>query len=599
MATPEAQLSLFGIKLPLRTLLLILIVLLIGACSTAYINKFVRRQSHTIAMERLEKRVDNSMALLGMALLRHESMLRSLQSLYHASQYIDRAEFADFLTSMNLQHPLTSIQAMSWNPVVQVADTDSFEQAVRADTSLRQQGYPDFTVRPESADRPRYVVKFIEPMKGNERAFGFDIGSNDERRNTVELARDTGKAQATAPLTLQQESGDQMGFLLVAPVYQSYTPADLEERRASFRGVVVAVFRIGDLISGSGELDFSSVQAIDVSQEATPEAALTLFTKGAEVADSLTLQRRIPVAGREWELVFTESAGRLQDHHWSVDWAVLGLGSLATLLSAFVLGHLALSEQRARKLADELTFDLKKANQRLKRSNEDLERFAYVASHDLQTPVRNVVSSVTLLEEVIDTHENAEVQEYLGFLKDASSRMRSLINDLLDYSRVSRNELKKTAVNLDDLMAHLRDATALMFADANASLQIDAMPVVQADWQALERVMINLLTNAVQYGRKGVPVAVRVTSSMEDGFFAIRVIDNGQGIPVEFQESVFEPFRRLHRQEEVSGSGLGLSICTQIVERHGGEIRVESTSDSGTVILLLLPVGKPEASSNA
>lgn len=575
----------------LRTLAIVLIILTMGALLTHYVHKLISSQNTELAQKQFSRNADSAIAALNTSILSGTAIVASLQSLFHASTVVTRTEFQKFVSSMESHELLATVQALSWNSRVRVSEAGAFETMVRNDTSLTPDGYPQFKIKPAVADKTGYVVTYIEPLLGNEPAFGFDIGSNAKRRASVESARDSGQAEATAPITLQQESGDQQGFLLMLPVYQTEIPVDLSQRRSQFRGVVVAVFRIGDLVTRSSELDFAAVRLFDITADAEQETPMLLFEKGDVVAGSHSVEHTLSFGGRQWQLSFHASDTQSTDRS-VIKWTVPLLGSLVTVLTAALALHLSQTQQRASNLARKLTDDLLQSNQRLQQSNDDLSRFAYVASHDLQTPARNVAMSVRLLEEALGPDKHPEVDEYLGFLNESSARMRSLISDLLLYAREGRQELALTTVDLADLMEEVRQDVAEIYKQSNASLLVGPMPVILADRASMIRVMFNLLNNAIRYAKEGLNPVVEVTASISDGFCEIRVKDNGQGIEQQFQESIFEPFKRLHRQDDIPGSGLGLSICKQIAGRHGGDILVESSSyEEGTVMLIRLPQG--------
>ncbi|BAE50234.1 sensor histidine kinase [Paramagnetospirillum magneticum] len=225
------------------------------------------------------------------------------------------------------------------------------------------------------------------------------------------------------------------------------------------------------------------------------------------------------------------------------------------------------------------------------RSNEELEQFAYVASHDLRQPLRVVGSYVSLLEEELLDTLGGDSLEYMGFVRDGVRRMDRLITDLLAYSRVGRvigdapfaaAEAVESA--LSDLQIEIEDCDATLSVAA-------ALPVLYGDRGEMERLFVNLIGNALKYHRPGQPPHVSVECEDQGGEWLFRVRDNGIGIPPEHAERVFGIFQRLHARDEYEGTGVGLAICKKIVDRHGGAIRVESQSGPGTVLAFTWPKG--------
>lgn len=223
------------------------------------------------------------------------------------------------------------------------------------------------------------------------------------------------------------------------------------------------------------------------------------------------------------------------------------------------------------------------------RSNEELEQFAYVASHDLRQPLRVVGSYVSLLEEELAGGLDGEAVEYMGFVRDGVRRMDRLITDLLAYSRVGRvssDEPFRVAdavqAALTDLQVEIEDADARLIVDDN-------LPTIHGDRGEMERLFLNLIGNAVKYRRPDQPPHVAVECEDLGGEWLFRVRDNGIGIAPEHAERVFGIFQRLHARDEYEGTGVGLAIVKKIVERHGGIIRVESQEGPGTVLAFTWP----------
>ena len=231
---------------------------------------------------------------------------------------------------------------------------------------------------------------------------------------------------------------------------------------------------------------------------------------------------------------------------------------------------------------------LEQASQELLRSNRELERFAYVASHDLQEPLRMVISYLQLLEKRYGSQLNSDAQEFIGFAVDGSLRMRNLINDLLDYSRVGRQEREFEVVDgeriLDAALANL----AVAIRESGAHIERDILPAVRGDFSQLTRLLQNLLANALKFRGDKIPhLQIRCRDMGE--MWEWSVSDNGIGIASEHHERIFSVFQRLHGRQEFPGTGIGLAIVQKIVERHGGEIRVTSELGQGTTFFWTLP----------
>jgi PAS domain S-box-containing protein len=224
----------------------------------------------------------------------------------------------------------------------------------------------------------------------------------------------------------------------------------------------------------------------------------------------------------------------------------------------------------------------------LARSNAELERFAYVASHDLQEPLRTVTSFTQLLAQRYADHNDPTVHEYVGFITESVQRMRELIEGLLAYSRVSRQDEPPQDVDLNE---RLRQVVANLDAAIQASgarVTHDPLPRLRANPSLILHLLQNLVGNALKFRRAGVTPEVHVSAAREDGAWRISVHDNGIGIDPQHADRIFVLFQRLHTRDDFPGNGLGLAICKKIVEQHGGRIWVEP-ANPGTVFHFTLP----------
>lgn len=225
----------------------------------------------------------------------------------------------------------------------------------------------------------------------------------------------------------------------------------------------------------------------------------------------------------------------------------------------------------------------------VEQSNRDLERFAYVVSHDLAEPLRMISSFVQLIDEEFGDSVGRTGREYLGFVIDGSARMRALIDDLLEYSRVGSEELALTRVDLSDVARRVLEVLQEPIRESGAEVTVRPLPEVVADPIKIEQVLRNLVSNAVKFRRPDVPARVTVTSDRLPDASRISVADNGVGVDPQYADRVFEMFQRLHTRDEFPGTGVGLTICRRIVDRHGGAIWIDPDVVEGTTVHFTLP----------
>lgn len=232
------------------------------------------------------------------------------------------------------------------------------------------------------------------------------------------------------------------------------------------------------------------------------------------------------------------------------------------------------------------------ANQDYARSNAELEQFAYVASHDLQEPLRMVTSYMQLLSKRYQGKLDSDADEFIKYAVDGAVRMKSLINDLLAFSRVGTRAQSLQAVSCDLVLKQAMDNLKLMLEDSHAKVIYDPLPMVMADEGQLLQLFQNLLSNAIKYHGEAPPkvqfTAKPVPGPNGEAFWQFAVQDNGIGIDPVYFDRVFVIFQRLHNKDEYSGTGIGLAICKKIVERHGGRIWVESKAGHGSTFFFTL-----------
>jgi PAS domain S-box-containing protein len=245
-----------------------------------------------------------------------------------------------------------------------------------------------------------------------------------------------------------------------------------------------------------------------------------------------------------------------------------------------------------RKRADKT---LKQYALELERSNQELEQFAYVASHDLKEPLRMVASYTNLLAEEYEERLDLKAGKYIQYAADGARRMSALIDDLLDYSRVGRTDEPFEATPLDVVLQHVLDDLRACIEESDARVEVtDQLPAVRGNPTRLRQLFQNLIGNALKFRHPDRRADVRIGCQQRGNMWELSVQDNGIGIDPEFHERIFQVFQRLHTVDEYPGTGIGLALCKKIVEQHGGEIRVSSDASQGTVFRFTLPILQPD-----
>jgi len=290
-------------------------------------------------------------------------------------------------------------------------------------------------------------------------------------------------------------------------------------------------------------------------------------------------------AGKQWnaELRFARAGGNsirvscstapIRDESASVD----GYIGIITDITALKESEETLAEQ-----AEELH-----------RSNRELEQFAYIASHDLQEPLRMVSSYTQLLERRYRGKLDSDADEFINYAVEGATRMRSLIDDVLDLARVSRDAPPDEPTDLQSLLAAALADLAAVIREKNAQITSDPLPIVAGNPSQLRQVLQNLIGNAIKFCKR--PPQIHLEARREDDNWTISIRDNGIGIDPNHLGKIFQAFQRLHGHSEFVGNGIGLAVCKRIVERHGGTIEVDSRPNEGSTFTFTLPAANSDS----
>jgi light-regulated signal transduction histidine kinase (bacteriophytochrome) len=232
---------------------------------------------------------------------------------------------------------------------------------------------------------------------------------------------------------------------------------------------------------------------------------------------------------------------------------------------------------------------LNQSMKNLKRSNEDLERFAYVTSHDLQEPVRMITIYAQLLARRYKGKLDADADEYIRYIEQGGKRMTDLITDLLEFSRAGTRTQTLISVDTETVLDEALTDLRRTIEKAGAVVTHDPLPTVRADAVQLRQVFQNLIGNAVKFRQQDGQPRIHVSAERLEGAWRFSVTDNGIGIEPEYRDKIFVVFQRLHAQDTYEGTGIGLAIVKRIIERHGGRIWVESEVGKGSTFYFTIP----------
>lgn len=236
------------------------------------------------------------------------------------------------------------------------------------------------------------------------------------------------------------------------------------------------------------------------------------------------------------------------------------------------------------------TVELEEVNNRLKISNEELERFAYITSHDLKEPLRNINGFVKLLQrEKKQSNKSETEEEYFGFILRNVSQMQQLIDDVLSFSKISSQKIEVSPVSVKELVEEAKIALAALIKEKNGIIELEPTPLIATNSAQLRILLKNLIENGIKYNDKADPM-VSISYQLIENEHHLMITDNGIGIESRYHDQIFGMFKRLHNRKEYDGSGLGLAICKKIINRLGGDVLLESELGKGSTFTVILPV---------
>ncbi len=603
--------------------------------------------------DEFEHAANNPASVIVSSIRRKLQALGSVRSFYHSSQNIDREKFAEFVTPY-ITNPECN-HTVQWMPLVRQSERESFEEDIQAG------GFHGFNITEWTTDgrivsasvRDMYFpVKYSEPCAENPLALGYDTGSNPVLLKAIEQARDTGLVVASEKVRLLNLVEQEYGVYVILPVYQTGSiPDTIAQRRDKLEGFVAGVFHINELVesaisqrhpqpveihvldsspSGGTSLLYSHVGHHDEADDAD----LAKFKHGRYA--NMHFEKNLTIGGRKWRIVCNAGEGFVSTHRLLQPWLILICGILVTLVvTAYFLTGIG-RMVRIERLVSERTEQLSETNESLQRemaeraktnqekdrlldllsnsnakltrlneklatSNKELEDFAYVASHDLQEPLRKVTAFGDRLKAGYSDVLDETGRDYVERMQNAARRMSILINDLLTYSRVSSKAQPFAEVDLEETVREVLEDLEVHIEELNATVQVGPLPCVQADAIQMRQLMQNLISNALKFHKSDTPPAVKIYSRPldEDATEAtasgsaveIVVEDNGIGFDEKHADQIFRMFQRLHGRSEYEGTGVGLAVCRKIAERHGIAITAKGTAGVGARFALTFASG--------
>lgn len=546
-------------------------VVALSAVATLGAWHFSKQQVESRTEAQYQRAASQVVALVGDRMRKYEEGLwGGVAAIQSRGGEMHLAEWRRFAKSLRIDLRYPGINGIGVIHHVRPADRAAYLQD-------HQRLRPGFMIRPEHQNPDSLPITYIEPEAINARAVGLDVAHESNRYTAALKARDTGAAQITGPIVLVQDAAKTPGFLFYAPFYTELAHPDVETRRRQFIGMVYAPFVFHKLIEGTLDktnrqvrirvADGGDMLYDETNTEAVEHDSSPLFSG----------RQSLELYGRSWTFdIWTTQSFRAENASGQPTVILLGGFAIdALLLTLFVL--LTRANRRAIEFADDATGALRRKTDALQQSNNELESFAYAASHDLKAPLRGISNLTSWIEQDLGDQANDEVKSHTALLHGRVQRMENLLEDLLQYSRAGRDFAEPEEF---DVGTELQEVFTLLSPPDDFELKIDGpTPSFQTARAPLHQVFRNLMHNAMKHhDRRAGTISVSVRDHGDLYEFAVR--DDGPGIAPEYHGKIFDIFQTLRGRDEVEGSGIGLSIVKRIVGSAGGVIAVDSALDT-------------------
>lgn len=429
-----------------------------------------------------------------------------------------------------------------------------------------------------------------------------EIAGYPQLLEAMQVARDTGRGALSAPLRRHSAPNEQPSCVAyLSPVFNNDANS-VAERRSGLLGFALSFQSVSHQLQRM-RLDVNGRFAVSVRDTALGESFASIGGEAGTNDRDFHWTSLVTIGQRNWAFNFDGVPNYGQYLNTWQAWVALAGGVTITSILGMFLMVVGGQTVRVRQLVNERTQALAEANENLQHAvernsalvdelqhtNKELEQFAYVASHDLREPLRTIESFVSLLGNTNPDARTEEEKTFLRFITEGVVRMQSLIEDLLQYSRVGRAENHMQLVDMNKVLEDVRSGLQRSITENNAVIRADTLPTVLGDPLQLGQVFQNILSNSLKYrGARDPEIEIQVQQL--DSEWEIRCGDNGIGFDPAKADLVFEPFKRLHEGGRFEGTGIGMAIVAKIIRQMGGTIRADAVEGEGATMIIRLPV---------
>ena len=547
--------------------------------------------------------------------------LHGLKGLYAGSEYVSRDEFRAYVDARGLQEEFPGTIGMGFVVRVPAEHMPGYLATQRTEQS------PEYELKTVGEHEVYYPIKYVEPLERNRPAWGYDVGSEANRREAVETAIRTGTPQLTKHIILVQDELAQPGFLFCVPVYQNGLPVETEEQRVeSINGVVYSAIVVTGIFDGVVDVaergvHFAVYEGAEIDNETKlyedlGDGVISTGPTPSKLNPKPKFQktRSVTAGGQTWTIQTVSSPEFDAAVHSSQSTMVALYGLVLSTLAACFVWLLGCARADALALANRKTQDLQTTTEDLRRSaeviakqNADLGAMAERAhrvvddvSHEFRTPLAVIKEFASIISDGLAGPVSDQQDQYLKIMSGAVVDLNHMVEDLLDSSklRAGRLRVERRPYSVEEIFETGR-ATLARKASSRSILieeQVeDGLPDVFADEEKVRRVISNLMTNAIKFSPEGSTIVLSATRSEVPGEVRIGVTDRGPGLSEEDIDSLFGRFQQVSTARSVAakGFGLGLSIAEELTWLNLGKISVESEKGNGATFSFTLPCDDP------
>lgn len=590
MNFPGLRLLISGFSL--RETLITLGVLILGLIITFFSVLYTRANIEKAARQDFEYSSDEIRTRISSRLDQHAQLLRSGAALFAVSDSVTREEWHEFYVRTRADIFLPGIQGFGYSKII---PKDRLEKHIKM---VRESGFPDYTITPEGERDVYSSILYLEPFTDmNRRAFGYDMFSEPVRKKAMEIARDSNISMLSGKVRLRQETGQdlQSGVLMYFPMYEKNMPTNtVEERRRALKGWVYSPYRMKDLMQGiTGSMkrrndlplhlmiyDDTTISEEKLMYDNQSEENNELVTRKS----NLYLKEPVIFNGKIWTLVFTVRKDEMSLLH--KDQIIVWLTGLIISVLLFILSMMQIR-------ANIRTRQIGELNLQLERLNSDKDRFISILSHDLKSPFTSILGFLELLTTNLRKYSIDEIERHINTVNDAAKNTFHLLEDLLMWTRAHSGKISFDPQKLQFREIYESVTESLMPMAETKNISLDYIEneriSVFADKDMLKAILRNLISNAIKFTFPGGSVHIKALKN--PGSITVSVSDTGSGISPDRIKNLFDItniFSTAGTGGE-KGSGLGLLLCREFVEKHGGRIWVKSEPDKGSDFMFSLP----------